>query len=124
MAEPMRSVAWDAGQFSSFAGIVVRMSPASNENEALLTSVLEMSEMHLGAENLDSLAVTLYPAQQRAVVWAELSRNVLAQQLAAVEAFWEVRECYAAELQVELRFGRGEDAELNTSEQSVLSLTR
>lgn len=100
------------------------MSTAASANEALLTSVLKMSEMHLGTENLNSLAVRLYPTQQKAVVWAELSRSGLAAQLKAVESFWEVRECYASELEVELRFGLGDEAQINASAQSPALLIK
>ena len=101
------------------------MSSAHNENQALLTAVLEMSEMHLGKENLHSLAVRLFPMQSRAIVWAELVANTMSAQLDAIESFWEVRECYASELEIELRFGNGDDAELNVQEESsALLMTR
>jgi hypothetical protein len=58
-----------------------------------------------GPEVLRSLEVVVYPVEQRAVVWAGLRDTSLDSQLAAVAAFADVRDCYADELEVELRFG-------------------
>jgi hypothetical protein len=58
-----------------------------------------------GWDALHSLSVRFYFNESRAIVWADLTQNTLDGQLAAVSAFAEVRDCYAGELELELRFG-------------------
>lgn len=76
-----------------------------------------------GSETLRSLNVVVYPAEQRAVVWAHLRDTSLDAQLNAVAAFAEVRECYSEEFEVELRFGEPSEptSDRATAKAAVLS---
>ena len=76
-----------------------------------------------GIESLRSLNVVVYPAEQRAIVWVELRDTSLDAQLSAVAAFAEVRECYADELEVELRFGEPTEPTSDRATAKAMELT-
>jgi hypothetical protein len=63
-----------------------------------------------GWDAIHSLSVRFYFNESRAIVWADLTRNTLDGQLAAVSAFAEVRDCYAGELELELELRFGSDS--------------
>ncbi len=65
----------------------------------------ETTLSYLGKETLRSAHVFYFSAQDRAIVWVELVDRSFDAQLAAVSAFADVRDCYAEELELELRFG-------------------
>ncbi|WP_372968526.1 hypothetical protein [Microbacterium sp.] len=77
-----------------------------------------------GADTLHSLNVVVYPAEQRAVVWAGLRDTSLDAQLNAVAAFVDVRECYSDELEVELRFGEPDEPASDRATAKAMQLTR
>lgn len=58
-----------------------------------------------GAETFISLTAQVYPVELRAVVWVLLRNPSVDAQLDAISSFSSVRECYADEYQVDLRFG-------------------
>ena len=77
---------------------------------ALAQAILISTKGYLGGEaNLARITTQLFPAQTKATVWVELRSNTPSVQLAAVESFFDVQDCYADELEVELRFGTPSD---------------
>lgn len=58
-----------------------------------------------GADTLNSLEVVVYPAEQRAIVRVDLRDASLDSQLRVIAAFAEVREVFADEVELDLRFG-------------------
>ncbi|MGC5224900.1 hypothetical protein ACPW96_20235 [Micromonospora sp. DT81.3] len=81
-------------------------SVSNGDGDVMAEAIGVLSESYLGgAEALRSLHVHFYESQLRAVVWVELREPTLDAQLEAVTAFAEVRECYADEFELELRFG-------------------
>lgn len=58
-----------------------------------------------GKSTLRSLSVEVAEEAQQAIVWVNLRESSIEAQLAAIEAFAEVRDCYEGELQIDLRFG-------------------
>lgn len=77
-----------------------------------------------GSETLRSLNVVVYPLEQRAVVWADLRDTSLDAQLSAVAAFADVHDCYADELEVELRFGEPSEPTSDRATAKAAVLTR
>ncbi|HEU5223421.1 MAG TPA: hypothetical protein VFU07_07045 [Candidatus Lumbricidophila sp.] len=71
----------------------------------MVQAVGETTVAYLGRTNLRALDVVLYPAEQRAVLWVRLRNSSLDSQLAAIASFADVLECYADELELDLRFG-------------------
>lgn len=88
-------------------------------------AVGRMAFSYLGGwDVLRSLSVRFYFKESRAIVWAELVDNTLDGQLAAVSAFAEVRDCYAAELELELRFGSESTDDSQVSDSARMAVAR
>lgn len=81
-------------------------SVPEDDAPVMAEAIGETALSYLGSwDAVQSLSVRFYFNEARAIVWVELVDNSLEGQLAAVAAFAEVRDCYADELELELRFG-------------------
>lgn len=80
---------------------------SSQPDGALLAEAIGVTAgMYLGgAENLRSISVRVFGEECRASVWAELRVPTLSSQLDAISRFADVRDCYADDVELELRFG-------------------
>lgn len=77
-----------------------------SEGALLAEAIGVTSVMYLGGEEtLSALQVQVFTQELRAVVWADLLEQGLEAQLHAVSAFADVRDCYADDVELELRFG-------------------
>lgn len=81
------------------------MAELSN-GSVLAEAVGVTSVAYLGGKStLYSLSVEVAEEAQKATVWVGLRDTSIDAQLNAIEAFAEVRDCYADELEIDLRFG-------------------
>ena len=105
---------------------MVSWTPVPEEDAPVMAEAIgETAFSYLGAwDALQSLSVRFYFNESRAIVWADLKRNTLDDQLTAISAFAEVRDCYADELELELRFGSDSTDDAQIADSARMAVAR
>lgn len=82
-------------------------TPANTDDPQIMAEAIgSTSESYLGgAEKVNTIAVSYFHLEARAIVWVQLTDNSFQGQLEAIASFATVRECYDGELELDLRFG-------------------